>query len=296
MSPHSSPAATPLFRPAGTQAPVPDDQLLHSANAGFLIHRSGLIKYEFRSEGLAFASELVKFINPNHAGYVTVFLYEELLGTYNRLHWLLHLKQPNDYQRLLDMVDHDARWQEIADMDRLPAKGGGGWERMFIEGSIQETIMCPQHGVGHGDDDHQTFQPSAQHQTTLPADRLLHSGNSGVTVHRVVQAQYALREEARLFNYEWASYLTEALAGRASAFLYEEMWGRQDRLHTLIHLDSMDGYQDLQRFLRDDKGLHDLMARQWVPTFKGGGGWEQLFVDGSMTETLLAPWQRPVEE
>lgn len=284
----------PRFRPAYEQTPVPPADLLHSANAGFLVHRSGLIKYEFRTEALAFATELVEMITPAMVGHVSVFLYEELFGTYNRLHWLLHLKQPNDYSRLLDMVDHDKKWREVADLDRLPSKGGGGWERMFIEGSIRETIFCPQHGVGHGDyEEDDTFQPAARFQTLQPAEALFTSVNSAVTVHRVAQARYAVREEARLYIYEWAGRVNDVLAGSASAFLYEEMWGRQDRLHTLIHLDSLDAYRELQALEQTDPALRDLNSRQWIPGFKGGGGRERLFVDGSIAETVLVPWHRP---
>jgi hypothetical protein len=281
------------FRPAYLQSAVPLDKLLHSANAGFLVHRSGLLRYEFRAEGLQFAGELVELINAAQAGTVSVFLYEELFGVHNRLHWVLHMRHPNDYGRLLDMVDHDKKWREVADLNRLPAKGGGGWERMFVEGSIQETVICPQHGLGYGDHEAaDTFQPPASFQTTLPADELLHSANSALTVHRVAQAGYAVREEARLFAYEWAGYVNTALAGRATAFLYEEMWGRQDRLHTLIHLDSLDAYQELLALEEGDEGLHDLLARQWIPVFKGGGTWERLFIDGTIADTLWVPRQK----
>jgi hypothetical protein len=285
-------AAEPQFRPACEQTAVSMDKVIHSANAGFIVHRSGLIKYEFRPEGLQFGFELVEMINSSQAGNLSVFLYEELLGTYNRLHWILHMKQPNDYARLLDMVDHDAKWQEIADMDRLPARGGGGWERIFVEGSIQETVICPQHGVGYGDhEDYGTFQPPAMCQTQLPADQLLTSANAALIVHRVAQAAYALREEARLFSYEWARRVNTALAGRVSAFLYEEMWGRQDRLHTLIHLGSLDAYRELLGLPEHDEGLRDLLARPWVPGFKGGG-WERLFIDATIADTVLLPRHR----
>lgn len=286
--------AVDRFRPAQLQTTVPSDSLLHSASAGFLVHRSALLRTEFRTEGLHFAAQMVELINPSTSGAVTVYLYEELFGVHNRLHWLVHLKQPNDYGVLLDMVDHDQRWREIADMDRLLTKGGGAWDRIFVEGSIRETVFCPQHGVGHGDDHaDDTFQPAARFQTTVPVDRLLHSGNSALTVHRTVQAHYGLREEARLFLFEWAGRVNEALDGSASAFLYEEMWGRQDRLHLLIHLSDLDAYRRLLDLGDTDKDLRTLLARQRVPTVKGGGLWDKLFVDGSMADEVWAPWHRP---
>jgi hypothetical protein len=164
---------------------------------------------------------------------------------------------------------------------------------MFVEGSIQETIICPQHGVGHGDHEAvDTFQPPASLQTTLPADQVLHSANSALTVHRVGQAGYAVREEARLFAYEWAVYVNTALAGAATAFIYEEMWGKQDRIHTLVHLSSLDAYRALLDLVENDAGMLDLLARQWVPVFKGGGTWEHLFIDGTITDTLLVARHR----
>lgn len=281
------PAAALRFPPAGGQSPLPAERLLHSANAGFLVHRTAVLRNEFRAEGLAFADELVALINQAAGETVSVFLYEELFGDHNRLHWVLHMRQPNDYGLLLDMVDHDAKWREIADLDRLPTKGGGGWERTFVEGSISESVMCPQHGLVHGEDTHDTFQPAARFQTAVPAERLLHSANAGVTVHRVSQARYAVREEARRFLFEWAGYVNQALVGRVTAFLYEEMWGRQDRLHLLIHLSAVESYGELRDLVGGDPGMRELLAQQWIPHFKGGGTAERLFVDGSTAETVL---------
>jgi hypothetical protein len=170
---------------------------------------------------------MVELINPVDAGHISVFLYEELFGAHNQLHWILHLKHPNDYGRLLDRVDHDRKWREVADVDRLPTKGHGGWERIFVEGSISETVLCPQHGLvrgEHGDQaNRDTFQPAAMFQTTLPPEQLLHSANSALTVHRVAHAKYAVRDEARAFLYEWAGTVNSALVGAATAFLFEEI-------------------------------------------------------------------------
>jgi hypothetical protein len=269
-------------------------QPVHSANAGLIIHRTGQIKNEFHAEGLQFGFDLVAGITMTQAGVMGIELYEEQFGVYNRLHWILHLRHPNDYRRLLDMVDHDKMWRELTDLDRLPAKGGGGWERLFVESSISETVICPQHGLGHGVGEHQeeTFQPAAMYQTDLPVDAQLHSANSSYTVHRVGQAKYAVREEARLFNYEWAQRVNEALKGAATAFVYEEMWGRQDRIHTLIHLASLEAYHEIQALAVHDAGMRELLASRRVPAFKGGGTWEHLFVDGSISETVLAPRHR----
>jgi hypothetical protein len=284
------------WRPAYEQTSVPQDKLLSSATAGFLIHRVGQLRYEFRDEGLHFSSDLVELINTAQIGHVSIFTFEELFGGYNRLHWWLHLKQPNDYARLLEMVDHNERWRQVSQMDRLPTKGGGNWERMFVEGSMSETIVCPQHGLSaHGDEAHpdDTFQPPAMFQTTVPADELLHSVNSALTVHRVMQVHYAVREEARLFAFDWVGQVNQALRGTATAFLYEEMWGQQDRLHILVHLASMDAYRRMLGLAEEDPQHREFLTRQRVPDFKGGGTWERLIVEGTVRDTLLAPRHRP---
>jgi len=283
----------PRIRPAFHQTTVPLDKLLNSADAGFLIHRVGQLKNEFREEGMSFSADLVDLINNAQVGYVSIFAFEELFGTQSRLHWLLHLKEPSDYRRMLDMVDHSQKWAEVSADDRLPTKGGGNWERMFVEGSMTETIICPQHGLSHHDedDDHplDTFQPPARYQSRLAPEQLLHSVNTPLTVHRRLQVRYALREEARKFWFDWAGYVSEAMVGRATAFLYEEMWGQQDRLHLLIHLASPDAYHELMALQESDPELRRLMASQVVADSKGGGGWHRTVLDGTMTDTLWAP-------
>lgn len=286
--------STPLrFPPASRQTSVPMDELLNSANAGFLVHRVGQLRNEFREEGLAFSADLVDLIDKAQVGYASIFAFEELFGTQNRLHWLLHLKQPNDYQRMLDMVDHSKKWEEVSTGDRLPTKGGGNWERMFVEGSMSETVICPQHGLGHHDEADEepldTFQPPARYQSRLDPDRLLHSVNSALTVHRRLQVRYAVREEARKFWFDWAGHVCEAMAGRATAFLYEEMWGQQDRLHLLIHLSSMDAYHELTALPETDPKMRELLTSPVVSAAKGGGSWHDTVLDGSMTDTLWAP-------
>lgn len=272
------------------------EKLLNSASAGFLIHRVGQLRAEFREEGLTFSAELVDLINNAQVGYVSIFTFEELFGIQNRLHWLLHLKQPNDYRRMLEMVDRSREWRDVSTRDRLPTKGGGNWERMFVEGSMRETIICPQHGLTHHDDDDDhpldTFQPPAMYQSTLDSGAQLHSVNAALTVHRRLQVRYRFREEARRFWFEWANYITTTMPGRATAFLYEEMWGQQDRLHLMIHLASMDAYTELRTLSDHDLEYRSLLASPVVPPEHGGGPWHETVLDGTMTDTLWAPVQK----
>ncbi|WP_059006319.1 DUF6039 family protein [Streptomyces specialis] len=294
MTAHTDSGTAPATRapqPPHHQTSVPAEKLITSADAGFLIHRVGQLRAEFGAEGREFSADLVELMNTAQVGHVTILAFEEVFGTADRLHWLLTLKQPNDYGRLLEMVDHSQRWQEVSQGDRLPTKGGGNWERMFVEGSMSETIICPQHGVGHHDGaDLDTFQPPARFQSRLEPARLLHSVNAPFTVHRRVRVPYRLREEARGFWYAWAARVTEALPGRASAFLYEEMWGRQDRLHLLVHLAGPEVWREILDLPAHDPVIGELLAR---PVAGGPDGdaepWHRALLDGTLTDTLWAP-------
>ena len=131
---------------------VPDQEkapreLLHSGNSGFIVHRVGQSKYGFHSEALEFSSALMNYMNSKVGEYVTTLAYEEVFGRRGNLHWLVHMKSPNDYSRLLKMVDHDNSFRKVVEEDRLPSRGGGNWERLFVETSFKETILVPQHGL-----------------------------------------------------------------------------------------------------------------------------------------------------
>src|SRR5438874_11822593 len=128
------------WRSARHQTTLADEELLHSGNAGMIIHRIGNLDYEHARSGRQFSVDLLRYVNRAQRGIATTFCYEEVFGVRDRLHWFVHMKSPDQYGRLLEMVDHDADFQEISLRDRLPAKGGGNWERMFVEGTLRETI------------------------------------------------------------------------------------------------------------------------------------------------------------
>src|SRR5947209_19720992 len=122
----SSVAAVPTV-PHQEKAPR---ELLHSGNSGFIVHRVGQSKYGFHSEALQFSWALMDYMNSKVGEYVTTLAYEEVFGRRGKLHWLVHMKSPNDYSRLLKMVDHDNSFRRVVDEDRLPSSGGGGWEKV----------------------------------------------------------------------------------------------------------------------------------------------------------------------
>ena len=67
--------------------------------------------------------------------------------------------------------------------------------------------------------------PTAQQQASVPLDRLMHSGNSGLIVHRSGQLLYDFAAEGRNFSVDLLSYLNDSQAGVISTYLYEEVFG-----------------------------------------------------------------------
>ncbi|MEU8324793.1 DUF6039 family protein [Nonomuraea sp. NPDC048881] len=277
-----------MTKPAQYQTTLPPDQLLHSGNAGLIIHRVGMLEYGMAREGRDFSVDLLDYMNRAQAGVATTFCYEEVFGVRERLHWFVHMKSPEKYSKLIEMVDHDEAFQQISLKDRLPKKGGGNWEKMFVHGSLQETVMCPQHGFT--DDVHDvpgTFVPPATYQTTQQEQ--LNSATAGAIVLRTADARYELREEGRQFLYDWSRYLNANLEGRATAFIYEQTWGRQDRLHALIHLRELDDYQAVRELDRGEGMRKEVYDVERVPERHGGGQWDRLFVPTSIHDVLMVP-------
>ncbi|MEU2768367.1 DUF6039 family protein [Streptomyces diastaticus] len=131
--------------PARHQTTQPDELLLHSGNAGILIHRTAEILYDFRSEARQFAREAAEAINDNLAGEATVLLYEEAFGPMDRIHWLIHMKSLSTYQRLLQLHVQNESVRDIFFRERAPEKGGVTWARMFTQGSYLDTALTPHH-------------------------------------------------------------------------------------------------------------------------------------------------------
>ena len=237
---------------------------LNSANSGFIVYRTGQLEYDFVAEGTQFSADLVNYMNKAQGDTISTCLYTEAFGVRHRLHWLVHLKSPHDYQRLLKMVDTDKAYQDISTQDRLPARGGGNWERMFVPGTFAERVLCPQHGFGKPPegaiDQAAMFAVPAQYQTTQAVESQLNSTTAGAIILRTGKARYEFREECRQFAVAWAEYVNRALPGIVTAFLFEEIFGRQDTLHLMIHLRSLGDYATLA-------GLADAGSR--VPGLPG---------------------------
>ncbi len=285
----TEPTQTPIAT-AQQQTALPPEKILHSGNAGLIIYRVGQLHYEFAQEGRGFSVDLLSYMNERQAGVATTFAYEEQFGVRDRMHWFVHIKRPDDYRKLLDMVDHDETLQDITMVDRLPQKGHGNWERIFVEGSIHERILVPQHGLNyhHDDDSGDTYVPPALNQTAQPLEAQLNSASAGAIIVRSACVKYEFRQEGRLFAFDWQEHVNLALPGLATVLLYEENWGRQDRIYWLIQLRDLASY-DAVAALDRTPAMKELFAKQRVHESKGGGTWEKLFLPNTIEDRLLLP-------
>ncbi|HEY6795199.1 MAG TPA: DUF6039 family protein [Kineosporiaceae bacterium] len=275
------------------QLSSPVGRILHSGNSGVLIHRSGAFRYEFAEEGYRFSVDLLAHLNSTQAGVATTLCYAEVLGSRDRVHWFVHLRSLDEYKKLIHAVDHDQELQEISRVDRLPEKGHGNWERIFVESSIRERVLVPQHGLTQFAnapfDPDGYFAAPAQNQTAQPLDQQLNSATAGAVVLRTGVVRYAFREEGRLYWYDWQEFVNRELAGSVTCFLYEETFGHQDTLHCLIQLRDLGDHQALLDLERSPAMRERIHARQRIHDAKGGGTGEKLFLDGTIHDTLLVP-------
>lgn len=293
-----------VLPPAQYQTSLSPEKILHSANSGVIVERVGQLRAEFRSEGRQFARELSTYINENYSDILNVFVYEETFGVKDRLHWLLHIKSFDAYESLIEMGTKDIGWRDIIIKERIPAeRGGGAWDRMFLDGGLEETVLLPSSfgsmgtaattpdSVGRDADGAWRFEvPTAQLQTTLDPAQILHSANCGILMHRVGELKYEFRAEGRAFARALCDAWNESLAGHATIFLYEEAFGRSDRIHHFIHLKTLRSYYHLMGLrAAASEASREVFTRQWISDEKGGGGWERMFVQGSLQDLALTP-------
>jgi len=132
------------------------------------------------------------------------------------------------------------------------------------------------------------IQP-AQHQTAVPADQLITSANAGVIVERTAQLKNGFHSEGRAFARGLAEVINVKMQGVATVFVYEETFGTKDKLHFVIHLTGLDAYEAMVAMGSKDEQYRGQLSEEHVDEQKGGGGWDKIFVDGSMQETVLLP-------
>ncbi len=285
---------------ASEQTNIPADRLLNSATAGTVVDRVGQLRAEYGGEGRRFALDYAEYVNSRYSDVASVLVYEESFGTRDRVHLMYNLRSLDKYELLRDLPYSDSGLRDL--MKRYGASDGTDWAPLFVDGSISETALIPQAWGMYGtseavpddvevaDGDDAFVVPSAQYQTTLPLDKVLHSGNSGVIIHRTVQAKYKFRAEARMFAREVAESINSRQVGQTSCFLYEEAFGPADRLNWLIHMREANSYYSLiDMHVRMDDEVRDIYLRDRIAPEKGGGTWNQLFVEETMRDVAFSP-------
>ncbi|PWW64695.1 DUF6039 family protein [Actinokineospora spheciospongiae] len=277
---------------AQAQTTLAPEDLLNSVNSGVVVERTAQLRAQFRSVGKKTALELAEQINHKHQGAATVFVYEEAFGRRDRLHWLLHLRSLHDYAAVSDLFE-----------DGLEGTGeGAGTDPMYVDGSVTETLLIPQHWGMYGTDEAlpegagidtakpNLVVPPAAGQTSLPADSLVHSGNSEIVIHRSAVTKYAFRAEARMFARQITEDINTHLPGVSTSFLFEEAFGGADHVHWLIHMKDLDSYYDLiDMHQRMDQATRDIYLNEIIAPAKGGGTWNRIFVEGSMGDVAFTP-------
>jgi uncharacterized protein DUF6039 len=291
--------------PAEQQTSLATEQLLNSATAGVIVHRTGQIKNGFRSEGRQFARELAEYINTSQVGVASVFVFEETFGIKDKIHWLIHLRSLDAYEPMLRMGASDPEFRRLIFGDRIPAeKGGGSWDRMFVDGSLQETVMIPQFWGLYGThvdgakerssavyrgERLETIVPPAREQTSQSDEDVLHSGNAGMVLHRTGQLIYNFRSEGRVFARDVAQSINERLPGLVTVFVYENAFGNGDLLHWLIHMKSLGAYRQLMEMHVKDEDVRNMYIRERISPEKGGGTWARMFLEATVVDTALTP-------
>lgn len=281
-----------------------EDGVLHTANAGTIVHRTAQIRGGLGGAARKASRDMMEYFNAKHIGVATVLAYEETFGVRDRLHWLVHLRSLADYAAVA--VAEGPGIGGILTNPRLI-----DWDRYFVEGSVSDTVVHPHRWGMHGtmteamaaDPSVSPNEPGpygprfvitpALAQTAQPADQIMHSANSGVIMRRTADFNYGFRDEARVFARTIGENVNLCMGGHASVFLYEEDFGRMDRVHWLIHMRSMDEYYVLMGLdaRTDQDAPRASYLQDWIAMDKGGGSWDRMLVQGSVRDMALSPQQ-----
>jgi len=280
---------------AQQQTAVPPDELLHSGNATVIVERIAQVRNGSGTAARDALREACEHVNAKLVGRASAFVYEEAFGVRDRLHILVHLASFEDYPAL-PLLGNQLR---------------GGWDELFVAGSVHDVVMQPHRWGMHGSlteqmaadptvsplGDSGTFVVTpAQAQTAVPPEKILHTANSGVVMRRTADFNYEFRNEARVFARTIAETVNLNAAGIATVFLYEEDFGRMDRVHWYIHMRSWADYYVLMGLdaRTDPDAPRASYIQDWISMDKGGGSWERMLIQGSVRDVGLTPAYRPV--
>ncbi|MER5558826.1 DUF6039 family protein [Streptomyces sp. NPDC002506] len=298
----------PVVPPALHQTSQPPEKVLHSGNAGVVVERVAQIAAGQSGTARALAREAAEFANDKHAGLVTVFVYDETFGVKDRIHWLIHFNSLEDYERLLHMGGaQDFRDGVLGGF--VAQRSAREWEAAFVPGSVQETMMFPHRWGMFGTATQKMAQDPAMspldparegpwfevlpaaHQTSVAPESLLNTATAGVVMHRTVDFSYEFRAEARLFARTVTENTNLNSGGQASAFVFEEAFGKMERMHFLIHMQSLSTMYALMGIdaRTDPSSPRATYMQDWVSPEKGGGRWDRMIVEGGGRDSALTP-------
>jgi hypothetical protein len=131
--------------PAQSHFDVPADKLMNSMSAGAIIVRTAQLKAKYRIQGRAFAQGMADYVTTEMNGLASCALFDEALGTQDRITWLIHLRQLSDYQELMAQSSRPEAFFHLQEAMRAGGHStdASTWDEMFIEGSMQERVLIP---------------------------------------------------------------------------------------------------------------------------------------------------------
>ncbi|WP_462185998.1 DUF6039 family protein, partial [Frankia sp. CcWB2] len=127
----------------------------------------------------------------------------------------------------------------------------------------------------------------ASAQSPVPPQRQLHSGNAGFIIARSTQLKYEHSAEGRRLFGDVITYMNRADLNGASFFFYEELFGRKDRVHWLIHWKTPNDYSISLRMVDHDEKMIDLLESDRVVDDNSAGMWGRAVVESSVQERIL---------
>ncbi|MFG2500681.1 DUF6039 family protein [Streptomyces sp. NPDC048441] len=126
----------------------------------------------------------------------------------------------------------------------------------------------------------------AQRQLDGRSEEFLHSASAGALVWRKAQLASGDSAAARRAIREQADHINAKHSDLATVFVYEDTFGTRDRIHWLLHLNSLADYPALVRMGpggAPDGPSNGVLGRAQARN------WPELFLPGSVSETVLLP-------
>lgn len=281
---------------AAAQLSDVDDSVLHTANAGLVVYRTAQIAGGRASAARQASRAALEDFNAKHVGMATACAYEEMFGVRGRLHWLIHVRSLADYPGAPQFDPDDDLFVPGTVQDTVMQPHRWGMHGTLTEAMVESIGNDPASGPNVAGPDGPLFVVTpASAQTAQQPNEILHSINSGMILRRTADFDYSFRDEARVFARTIAENVNIAAAGQASAFLYEEDFGRMDRVHWFIHLRSVGVYRLLMGLdaRTDPDAPRASYLRDWIDLDKGGGSWDRMLVQGSVRDLALLPSRWP---